>query len=170
MCVEPSPVTCGWLARNLEANKLSGRVTILRAAVAGTDGEGTLWESGDASCVSSTIEEKGSPVPVRTVSLESLVSHAEGPPEVVKIDCEGGEYDAILSSPDWCWMQVRYLFLEHHPVAGHCFDELVNHLHRLGLDPLWHEVGSDPELGMACFARVQPGVKLGLSYEDPGHL
>jgi FkbM family methyltransferase len=152
VCIEPSPVTSDWLAHNLEANNLAGRVTILRAAVAGTDGEGTLWEWGDASCVSSTIEGRGNPVPVKTVSLESLVSRAGGPPEVVKIDCEGGEYDAILSSPDWCWKRVRYLFLEHHPVAGHCFGELRARLHRLGLEPLWHEVGSDPELGMACFA------------------
>jgi FkbM family methyltransferase len=171
VCVEPSPVASDWLARNLEANDLVGRVTILRAAVAGTDGEGTLWELGDASCVSSTIEERGhrrgnrrgNPVPVRTVSLESLVSGAGGTPAVVKIDCEGGEYDAILNSPEWCWKQVRYLFLEHHPVAGHCFDELRDRLHRLGLEPLWHEVGSDPELGMACFARLQPGVSRGSS-------
>jgi len=154
VCVEPSLVTSEWLACNLEANNLSGRVTILRAAVAGTDGEGTLWELGDASCVSSTIEGRGKPVPVRTVSLESLVSYAGGPPEVVKIDCEGGEYDAILSSPDGCWKGVRYLFLEHHPVAGHCFDELRDRLHRLGLEPLWHDIGADPELGMACFARL----------------
>jgi FkbM family methyltransferase len=163
VCVEPSPVTSDWLARNLEANNLSGRVSILRAAVAGTDGEGTLWELGDASCVSSTIEGRGNPVPVRTVSLESLMSRAGGPPEAVKIDCEGGEYDAILSSPDWCWKRVRYLFLEHHPVAGHSFDELRDRLHRLGLEPLWHDVGSDPELGLACFARLQPGAKLGFS-------
>jgi FkbM family methyltransferase len=163
VCVEPSPVTSGWLARNLEANNLSGRVTILRAAVAGTDGEGTLWELGDASGESSTIEGRGNPVPVRTVSLESLVSRAGGPPEVVKIDCEGGEYDAILSSPDWCWKRVRYLFLEHHPVAGHCFGELRDRLRRLGLEPLWHDVGPDPELGMACFARLQPAAKLGSS-------
>jgi len=155
VCVEPSPVTSGWLARNLEANDLSGRVTILRAAVADTDGEGTLWESGDVSRESSTVKERGKPVPVRTVSLESLVLQAGGPPEVVKIDCEGGEYDAILSSPDWCWKGVRYLFLEHHPVAGHCFDELRDRLHRLGLEPLWHDLSPDPELGMACFARVQ---------------
>ena len=161
LCVEPSLVTSEWLARNLEANNLSGRVTIVRAAVAGTDGEGTLWESGDASVLSSTIESGGSPVPVKTLSLESLVSKAGGPPEVVKIDCEGGEYDAILSSPDWCWERVRYLFLEHHPVDGHHFDELVDRLRRLGLEPLWYEAGSELEFGMACFARLEPG----LSYE-----
>jgi FkbM family methyltransferase len=158
VCVEPSPFTSDWLARNLEKNNLSGRVTILQAAVASTDGEGTLWEAGDASGASSTVVEKGSPVPVRTVSLESLVSHAGGPPEVVKLDCEGGEYSAILDSPDWCWKQVRYLFLEYHPVAGHCYDELVNRLHLLGLESLWHTVSSDPGRGMACFARVQPGL------------
>jgi FkbM family methyltransferase len=163
VCVEPSPVTSDWLARNIELNNLSRRVTIVRAAVAGTDGEGTLWELGDASPESSTIERRGNPVPVRTVSLESLVSHAGGPPEVVKMDCEGGEYDAILNSPDWCWKGVRYLFLEHHPVSGHCFDELGDYLHRVGLKPLWHNVGPDPDLGMACFARAGPGVKSGLS-------
>lgn len=160
VCVEPSQVTSGWLTRNLEANSLRGRVTIVQAAVADSDGEGTLWELGDASCVSSTIEPGGTPVPVKTVSLASLVAHAGGPPEVVKIDCEGAEYDAILSSPDWCWKRVRYLFLEHHPVAGHCFGELRDRMHRLGLEPLWHDVGPDPELGMACFARVRAGVSL----------
>jgi FkbM family methyltransferase len=164
VCVEPSPVTSGWLARNLEANDLSGRVTILRAAVGGTDGEGTLWELGDASGESSTIKgRQGNPMPVRTVSLESLVSHAGGPPEVVKIDCEGGEYEAILNSPDWCWKGVRYLFLEHHPVAGHCFDELCDYLRRLGLEPMWHDVCPDPELGIACFARPQSGVEFGFA-------
>ena len=153
VCVEPSQATTDWLARNIETNNLSDRVTILRAAVAGSDGEGILWEAGDASCVSSTIAEQGNPPPVTTASLERLVSYSGGPPEVVKINCEGGEYDAILNSPDWFWKGVRYLFLKHHPVAGHRFDELRRYFHDLGLEPLWHEVGSDPELGMACFAR-----------------
>jgi len=159
LCVEPSPVTSDWLARNLEANNLSGRVTVLQAAVAGTDGAGTLWESGDASCVSSTTGGRGRSLPVKTVSLESLVSRAGGPPEVMKIDCEGAEYDTILNSPDWCWKQVRYLFLEYHPVDGHCFDELLDRLYRVGLEPVWRDLGSKPELGMACFARPQPGDK-----------
>ena len=163
MCVEPARVTSTWLARNIEANNLSDRVSIVRAAIAGADGEGTLWESSDASRESSTVEgRRGSPVPVRTVSLESVVSRAGGPPDVVKIDCEGGEYDAILNSPDWCWKAVRYLFLEHHPVAGHCFEELRDHLRHIGLEALWYKPTSDPELGMACFARPQPGGNVGL--------
>jgi FkbM family methyltransferase len=163
VCVEPSSVTADWLARNVEANNLSERITIVRAAVANTDGQGTLWELGDASCVSSTIEgrgnidgRRGNPVLVRTVSLERLVSCAGGPPDLVKIDCEGGEYDAILNSPDWCWERVRYLFLEHHPVAGHSYAELRDRLHLVGLDPVWHNVGSNPELGMVCFGRSTP--------------
>jgi FkbM family methyltransferase len=156
LCVEPSPVTSDWLARNLEANNLLGRITILRAAVAGNDGYGTLWELTDAGSTSSTVEGQGNPVAVKAVSMESLVALAGGPPEVVKIDCEGGEYDAILNSPDWCWKEVRYLFLEHHPVVGHSFDELRDRLHRLDLDPIWYDATSDPELGMGCFARCHP--------------
>lgn len=155
-CVEPSPATLTWLQANLAANDLSSRVKIVAAAVAEADGEVDLWGTDDVSCEASIAAGSGvhSLSSVMAMSFDSLVALAGGKPDMVKLDCEGGEYAAVLCSAETSWATVQELFLEYHPVPGHTFEEIRTRLAVLGLTLVWDS--PDPrsaELGMAYFAR-----------------
>ncbi|MST32787.1 FkbM family methyltransferase [Acidimicrobiaceae bacterium USS-CC1] len=154
-CVEPSPATLTWLHANLAANDLSSRAEVVAAAVAETDGEVDLWGTDDVSCEASAIAGSGGhPTPVTAMSFDSLLPLAGGRPDIVKLDCEGGEYAAVLCSAETSWATVQDLFLEYHPVPGHTFEEIRSRLAVLGLTLVWDD--PDPrtaELGLAYFTR-----------------
>jgi len=154
-CVEPSSATRVWLEANLAANGLAGRVSVVAAAVASSDGEVDLWSAEEGSCEASTVAAgDGRATRVTARSLTSLVAGAGGHVDVVKLDCEGAEYAAVLESPIAAWTGVERVFLEHHPVGGHTFAELVARFGEIGLHLVWHQADRDAELGMACFARA----------------
>lgn len=158
-CVEPSPSTGGWLRANLQANGLCGRTTVVNAAIAAERGTGLLVGDQEGSCEASLDPSSGTGLPVELVTFEDVVALAGGPPDIVKLDCEGGEYDAVLESPAWCWQEVSHLFLEYHPVPGRSFDDLMARLEDLSLALVWQEPGSKPGLGMAYFARSDHPVR-----------
>lgn len=152
-CVEPSPSTAGWLRANLQANGLSGRTTVVDAAIAADRGKGFLVSDQEGSCEASLDPSSGIGLPVALVTFEDVVMLAGGPPDIIKLDCEGGEYDAVLKSPSWCWQGVSHVFLEYHPVPGRSFEDLRTRLADLSLELVWHEPGKEPGLGMAYFRR-----------------
>ncbi|CAG4910023.1 unnamed protein product [Acidithrix sp. C25] len=153
-CVEPSVSTRHWLERNLAANGIADRVRVLGAAIASEDGETKFFEEGEASCISSTYAFPGShPVPIRTISFATAVSQCQMAPEIVKMDCDGGEYEAIYSSPDSCWESVNHLFIEYHPVPDQHFDTIHKRLIDLGLMQVWHQPSRIIGLGIAYYTR-----------------
>lgn len=154
-CVEPSRTTLTWLHANLVANELSARATVVAAAVAEVDGEIDLWGTDDVSCEASVIAGSGGhPTTVTAMSFDSLVALAGGRPDIVKLDCEGGEYAAVLCASETSWATVQELFLEYHPVPGHTFGEIRTRLALLGLTLVWDSPDQrSAELGMAYFAR-----------------
>lgn len=154
-CVEPSPATLIWLHTNLAANDLSLRAKVVACAVAEVDGEIDLWGTDDASCEASVVAGSGGdPTSVTALSFDSLVALVGGRPDVIKLDCEGGEYAAVLCSAETSWATVQELFLEYHPVPGHTFEEIRSRLARLGLTLVWDRPDpSSAQLGQAYFAR-----------------
>jgi FkbM family methyltransferase len=152
-CVEPLPSTLAWLGANLARNGLARKAAILPAAVAGADGEAELWASEDASCEASLTPGTGRRVTVRTMSFDSIVAAAGGRADIVKLDCEGGEYAAVLEASSGVWATVEQLFLEYHPVVGHHFEELRGRLSEFGLHLVWQHPSRRPRTGMAYFAR-----------------
>lgn len=102
-CVEPSAAARLWLEGNLAANGLTQRVKVLGAALASSDGETLLFERGEASSVSSTYPSVGaSPTPTSTISFATAIKQCERTPELVKMDCEGGntrQFSPLLTTP-----------------------------------------------------------------------
>jgi len=155
-CVEPSPSTLTWLRLNLARNGLTGRATVVPAALAEADGETELWASENAFSSASLSPRKGGMVTVQGMSFGSLVATAGGKAEIVSLSCLGGELAAIAEAYAEVWATVEQLFLEYGPTASQHFEEMRARLGRFGLDLVWHHrIARFPGSGKAYFARAR---------------
>jgi FkbM family methyltransferase len=113
IALEPWPATFELLERNVRANHLEASVFPKNAALGGGRGEITLddrFESAQHAQIRSF--ESGTAVP--TVPLADLVREYELNDAVLKLDCEGGEYDAILGSSPEVLRRFTHIQMEYH--------------------------------------------------------
>ncbi len=169
VCVEPSPVAAAWLRVNLLRNGIGERATVIEAAIAETEGDAVLVGGDEASCGATTLPGAEGPGPrVRTTTLDALVAAIGAVPDIVKLDCEGAEYAAVLGSASGLWRHVGEVLLEYHPVAGHDFTELRARLEAAGMELLWQAPFSEkPGQGMASFRRIGTGSTCGRDVRTP---
>jgi FkbM family methyltransferase len=155
-CFEPAPESYSYLEQNAAANGLAARISCHRAAVGTTAGTARLLRSGaassEATLVPALAPAGAEAIAVPVVDLATAISIG-GPPDLVKLDCEGGEYEIVLKSDPCLWESVHCLLLEYHPVPGQSWAELETHLHGLGFRTAWHEPGRFPDLGTAMLQR-----------------
>ncbi len=155
-CFEPAPETAAYLERNIRANGLEDRVIFHQAAVGATAGTArllrTVAASREATLQRALAPENAEGIDVPVVDLATAFS-VGGPPDLVKLDCEGGEYGIVLESDATLWESVRCILLEYHPVPRHSWSELRAHLARLGFRVGWHDPSRIPGLGMAQLLR-----------------
>lgn len=121
---EPSSLTAQYLRRNVEANGFADRVTVVEQALAASSGTAEFEDNGAGSGTNGLVSAGHTsggrpPVLVRTTTFDAVVAAAPSPIDVVKIDCEGGEYDLVLASAPESWRSVQRVVLEYHPVTGH---------------------------------------------------
>lgn len=95
------------------------RVTLMRAALAGQDGE-AIFAVDDNPEASRIIHSKGSePVAghsVQTRSLASLLDEFDATRvELLKLDVEGAEYEALLGAPQELLARFKQISVEFHP-------------------------------------------------------
>lgn len=156
-CFEPSPTTAGYLSRNAAANGFSSRIHVTEAAVTAEVGETQLLDNGGGSGLNrlaSTQDGSTGGIAVRTTTFDK-VSADIGGAQLVKIDCEGGEYDFVLGSSPQSWDSVQRLVLEYHPHPRHNWAELRQFFADRGLAVVEDEPAT-PEQGTAWLAR--PGL------------
>jgi FkbM family methyltransferase len=152
---EPSRTTYEILVRNGELNGFSGRMRTFEAAVGSHAGRETFYEAGDVSCGSSLIQIPGGVESiVDVVDFDAVVARAGEHIDILKIDCEGGEYDIVLNSDRVSWRAIDTVLLEYHAVPNHNIEEIETRLGELGLALRWKQVMSSPGIGMAAFART----------------
>lgn len=94
--LEPSPVAAGALRANVTLNRLSN-VTVIEAAAGREDGSARLDPVDDEASQSARLLADGEPggLTVRMVTIDTLVRDGARPPDVVKIDVEGAEEEAV---------------------------------------------------------------------------
>lgn len=113
IALEPWPITFQRLSANIAANQLEGTVIPLNVALGSAAGELRLddrFESQQHAQVKDFSD--GSPVPV--VPLRELVERYGIQDGVLKLDCEGAEYDAILGNPRETLRRFRQIQIEYH--------------------------------------------------------
>jgi FkbM family methyltransferase len=143
---EPSSWVFPYLARNVEANGLADRVVLVNGAVAGAEGE--LWFPGDRVAT----EGGKAPQRVHAVTFDDAVLRAGGSVDLVKMDCEGSEYDIVAASSTAAWVGVRALVIELHPAPRDVRARLLDRLTELGFREQWRD--EYPDTAVLCLTRT----------------
>lgn len=158
-CFEPSPDTIQFLHRNIRANHNESRISAHQKALAGETGFAVFDLQGAGSGhnhIAFDDHLDGSGVRVETVAFDEVVAEAEksgrGPVAVVKMDCEGGEYDLVYRSKPESWASVQRLVLEYHNMPGQSWEELRAWFAAAGLHVLRDQRGRN--VGTAWLSRT----------------
>lgn len=133
---EPSPTTASYLRRNVEQNGVADRVSVYEKALAATSGYAVFDDNGGGSGLNGLAalgHSTGTATKVETIAFDDAVAAGSAPVDVVKIDCEGGEYDLVLGSSPSSWDSVQRVVIEFHPVAGKSWAQLRDYFAARGL-------------------------------------
>jgi len=131
MAYEPAPDNKGWLKNNIEQSGTT-RVKVCPYDVADTTGTKTLHLKQESGWHSFWNDGTQHSVDVETLTLDAICESAGGVIDLLKIDCEGGEYQALRGKETLLASSVRYVAMEYHERNGEHADELVEILTRAG--------------------------------------
>lgn len=142
--LEPVPDNFELLKANLRENRLDN-VTAHCAAIAETDGETTLYYHDTHSDSHSTrAPDPGSHflrrLSVPTLSIASLMArHDIDRIDMIKMDCEGAEYDVLFALDPDVAARIGEIFLEYHASSDpdRNYTTLDAHLTNLGFHRDW---------------------------------
>lgn len=131
IAVEPDTANFRLLQKNVWAN---ADVEVVHAAVAGAADQwayprGNPDPTNTGGCRFEPRPASG-PQAVTTVTLAGLLKRCRHRPVLVKIDCEGAEYD-ILSSSDIDWSPINVVLGEYHVDIGEDHEAKVRELRQL---------------------------------------
>ena len=138
ICIEPDPVLFSYLRCNLANNDVTGPPPFA-AACGGTAGEAALYARGaralntlySRDAYGSTFSLRGR---VRVITLHEILDELGlGCCPLLKLDCEGAEYDILYAAPRDLLKKVDNIALEYHVgMNDHGPDELAGHLRARG--------------------------------------
>lgn len=113
---EPSPRNFAILRKNVEDNRLAGRVTPFQMAVSGEKGEKTFHLMGTTGGNSLfAYGDGGTTITVRTTTLQDVfVEQGIERCDLLKLDCEGAEYEILYGASDELLSRIGNIVLEYH--------------------------------------------------------
>ncbi len=120
---EPFPYSFEFAVRNIGANNLSDRVSVRNAAVGRADSEIVLGAAPSSG--SSQVATAGAGLRIETVSLRQIAALVPGSDGLLKLDCEGSEYEIILESDSATLRQFAEIILEFHYGHANLRDRLL---------------------------------------------
>jgi FkbM family methyltransferase len=134
---EPTDENFAMLERNIALNDYADRVTAVRKAVSDSDEIVLNVEKldGDEIHVSPYWYPGGEQRTLPSVTLGELFdTHGLDSVDLLKVDCEGGEYDILPNTPDEVLDRVENIAFEYHEVDGYesKLDRVLNRLSSAG--------------------------------------
>lgn len=114
-CYEPEALNYQLLNFNIRQNKLKGHITAYNCAVASTGGQRQL-AVGDSLSNSFHLVPRGARhQPVQCITLGDILEYHELESiDLLKMNCEGAEYEILESCSDEILRQIRNIRLEYH--------------------------------------------------------
>ncbi len=134
---EPDKSNFNLMKRNIKANNLIGRVKPFNLAVSGTEGEVKLWNSNNPVLFSTLKSAAGGHKKdeytlVASTKLSRILKKL-GHVDIMKMDCEGSEWEIIRDMRD-LEFDIDYICMEYHEINGRKRGEMVNYLVKKGFE------------------------------------
>lgn len=113
---EPMPENYQLLSENIKANKLEDRIIPYNLGVAASNGDRKLYISGRSPFYSMhTKAESDQFINIRCISLQEVFkSNKINECGLLKIDCEGAEFEILYNTPDSYFQRIKEIKLEYH--------------------------------------------------------
>lgn len=144
-CYEPNPAAIPYLQANAEY----GRYAIHAEAIGFLPGSVSLDEQ-DMVNVRSRIDPQGT---VPQASFREALERIGGECDLVKLDCEGAEWDILEDKR--AWSHVRHVAMEYHLWnTDRKHDDAANILCDLGFR-VWHNRVMTNDFGVVCASRYR---------------
>ncbi|MCU0334617.1 MAG: FkbM family methyltransferase [Chitinophagaceae bacterium] len=147
LAVEPLPLNAGIMRQNLRA---FSQVTCIEAAVTSTSRVPISFfsnDNGEFTDSATTIEglfDNRHRTTVPAIPLADVMAQVEGPIGILKIDCEGSEYDILFNSDPTLFDRVQCIVVETHDLGtpGHNTAAVQQFLKDQGFELSTHAVGA----------------------------
>ena len=155
--LEPVEGTFKRLEKTINENQLSSRVTSLQKGIGNSTGQRTIW-LGSASPHSSMFFrgdkkwESGEESEIETITLSDLFAELDvSEIDFTKMDCEGGEVEAVLQADKETLRKMKFISMEYHfPENLSTWEELSSKLFDAGFTCVKHK----PKEKIAWFKRT----------------
>lgn len=121
---EPNPE----LAQYISYHALNSKYKFYTEAVGLHAGRISLHKEDDSVHTATFDDPKGD---IPKVSFAECVARLGGKVDLLKLDCEGAEWE-IFQTDKKVWNNVRYITMEYHLINGHKLEDLKNTIRELG--------------------------------------
>ncbi|MGH2544925.1 MAG: FkbM family methyltransferase [Ardenticatenaceae bacterium] len=152
---EPFPGSFGLLRENLRLNALANVTAFAEAISTGVASIAIDISSEEA--VQHRVAAGGAArtITVPAITLKQALARLDGPCDLLKMDCEGAEYDILLTADDESFHQLCRIVMEYHDeIRGHTHRELVAALEAKGFQVTCYPSSVQPHLGFLYASRT----------------
>ncbi|RYE21428.1 MAG: FkbM family methyltransferase [Sphingobacteriales bacterium] len=129
--IEPGKEAFETFEKSVKANDMHQTIMPIQAAVTANNGD-TLNFSANSSPNNHPLKNAANTIAVNTITLKTIVEqHFAGAIDLLKIDCEGGEYDILYNAENKTLARIREIRMELHGQAAQK-TALLDHLRQKG--------------------------------------
>ncbi len=138
VAIEPGQEAFDTFKRSIAANNLQNVITPIFAAATAHDGDSMRFPT--RSSPNNTANENEHSIAIHTVSLATIIQSHFTAIDLLKIDCEGGEYDILYNATEATLKLIKQIRMELHGAAKDK-EALLRHLQQKGfrLDSHQHD-------------------------------
>ena len=125
LAFEPAPDNFHWLEKNAQLSS-AWQITCRPVAVAGKSGQADFYLKEESGWHSLIGDGAKSSITVQTTTLDAVLDETGATAiDLLKLDCEGAEYNVLSGRESLLARTVRFVAMEYHEVSGHTVDELT---------------------------------------------